>query len=132
MSRMQIWAIVVLFALSPLVVLYIYHHQQRSKEDKPHRKHVVIDYLERDSASMWAKVVHHKSIPALVKSKNKSNAHYIYEFKIKNRRYSGKVYEYELHAGNAPVQINDSIRIVYSKSDPFFNVPHLILDDLKD
>ena len=115
--------------LSPFIFLLVYKHQSQPI-NKPHdRVHIVLDYLHYDSASVWGQIVKHKQSTKLISNKNK--AHYEYEFMLKSKRYKGLVYETELHRDNHQhLGVNDSIRILYSQSDPFLNIPHIIADDL--
>lgn len=124
-----------LLVVSPLIFLYIYRHDQHSEKNhhsvKDHhsRVDVVLDYLHYDSASVMGQIVRYKKSNKLNLSKKKP--HFEYEFMLNNKKYNGLVYESELHRDNHQhLGVNDSIRILYSKSDPFLNIPHIIADDL--
>lgn len=114
---------------SPFIFLFVYKFQTHPKNEPHDRVHIVLDYLHYDSASAWGQIVKHKKVGKLSANKNKS--HYEYEFMLKSKKYKGLVYETELHRDNHQhLGVNDSIRILYSKSDPFLNIPHIIADDL--
>lgn len=127
--KLQFKILAFVIVLSPFIFLFVYKHQSQPKH-KPHdRVHIVLDYLHYDSASVWGQIVKHKKSNKLIANKNKS--HYEYEFLLKNKRYKGLVYETELHRDNHQhLGVSDSIRILYSQSDPFLNIPHIIADDL--
>ncbi len=115
--------------ISPLFFLYIYKHDQHSDPKHHNRAHIVMDYLHHDSATAWGQIVKYKQANQLSTTKNKS--HFEYEFMLKSKKYRGLVYEAELHHDNHQhLGVNDSIRILYSQSDPFLNIPHIIADDL--
>lgn len=117
----------ILVACSPLVFLYFYLHRTHSETSHLLRKDIHFDFLHEDSASYWAKVVkfNKRRTPT-----TPSKSHYEYVFQLKNKSYRGVLYQAELEVANATVGLNDSIRIVYSKSDPHLNVPHMILNDI--
>jgi len=124
------WRLLAVFVVfSPFVLLFVYKQQKHPKPEPHDRVHIVLDYLHYDSASVWGQIVKHKKANKLTTSKNKS--HYEYEFILKSKKYRGLVYETELHRDNHHhLGVKDSIRILYSQSDPFLNIPHIIADDL--
>jgi len=127
--KLQFKILAFVVVLSPFLFLFVYKHQSQPKNHPHDRVHIVLDYLHYDSASVWGQIVKHKQSNKLVANKNKS--HYEYEFVLKSKRYRGLVYETELHRDNHQhLGVSDSIRILYSQSDPFLNIPHIIADDL--